>query len=120
MYNPPMGAGRLQISNREAARWVEDISRLCTPDSVYWCDGSDEEKTQLLRECLASGELEELNQQTLPGCYLHRSDPRDVARTEELTFICNRTREEAGATNNWMAPQEAYQKLSEIFRGSMK
>ncbi len=100
--------------------WVDEMKRLCQPDRVYWCDGSEDEQKTLLRECLASGELEELNQELWPGCYLHRSQTNDVARSEDLTFICTHTRDDAGLTNNWLAPQEAYRKLADIFRGSMK
>ena len=103
-----------------ALAWVKEIAELCRPDSIYWCDGSEEEKNRLTKECLASGELEELNQQKWPGCYYSRSDINDVARTEQLTFICARAREDAGITNNWMDPKEAYQKVGDIFRGSMK
>jgi phosphoenolpyruvate carboxykinase (GTP) len=100
--------------------WVEEIKTLCNPDAVYWCDGSDAEKERLTKECLASGELEALNPTLLSNCYLHRSHPNDVARTENVTFICTPTEDEAGPTNHWMAPAQAYQKLGEIFRGSMK
>lgn len=106
--------------HRGAAAWVEEMARLCEPSGIQWCDGSPSEKEGLIRACLASGELEELNQALWPGGYLHRSDPNDVARTEDLTFICAPTKEEAGITNNWMAPGEAYQKLSALFSGSMK
>jgi len=108
------------IDHPEAQGWVRRMAALCQPDSIVWCDGSEEEKNRLLRECLASGELEDLNPEKWPGCYLHRSDPNDVARMEELTFICTREKSDAGVTNHWMAPQEAYEKLGEIFRGSMK
>jgi phosphoenolpyruvate carboxykinase (GTP) len=103
-----------------AAAWVNEMAALCRPDSVYWCDGSEEEKNRLTRECLDSGELEELDQKKWPGCYYSRSDVNDVARTEQLTFICTRAKEDAGITNNWMDPKEAYQKVGGIFRGSMK
>src|SRR5579862_636177 len=69
--------------NPSAVAWVQEMAGLCQPDHVYWCDGSEGEKKQLLKECLASGELEELNQEKLPNCYLHRSDRSDVARTED-------------------------------------
>ena len=73
--------------------WVNDMARLCRPDRVHWCDGTEMEKVSLIKECLASGELEELDPIKLPGCYLHRSDVNDVARTEELTFICTHEKE---------------------------
>jgi len=101
-------------------QWVDEISRMVTPDRVVHCDGSDAERNALIRECLASGELIELNQEKRPGCYLHRSAPHDVARTEHLTFISTRSRDDAGPTNNWMAPGEARAKLTPLFQGAMK
>jgi phosphoenolpyruvate carboxykinase (GTP) len=102
------------------ARWVDEIKALTTPDEVVWCDGSDEERDRLTRESVASGELIELNQQKLPGCYLHRSAPHDVARTEHLTFVCTRDKDDAGPNNNWMAPADARKKLEPLYRGAMK
>jgi phosphoenolpyruvate carboxykinase (GTP) len=102
------------------AAWVKEVADLCNPDAVYWCDGSEEEKDRLTRECLSSGELEELNQEDWPGCYLSRSDINDVARSEQQTFICSRRKEDAGITNNWMDPEIAYRKLTGILRGSMR
>ena len=89
------------------------------PDRVVWCDGSEEEKARLTADAVSKGILIPLDQDKLPGCYLHRSDPGDVARVEHLTFICTPTREEAGPNNNWMAPEEAYRKLGGLFEGSM-
>ena len=106
--------------NRSLVSWVEECERLCTPDAVVWCDGSEEEKDRLTRLALEAGELIALDQNRMPGCYLHRSHPSDVARTEKLTFICCPKREDAGPTNNWMAPDEAYRRLGAIFRGSMR
>ena len=101
-------------------QWVDQVSALTRPDSVVYCDGSDAEKDRLVAECLASGELIELNQQKLPGCYLHRSAPHDVARTEHLTFVCTDTRDEAGPNNNWLPPAEAEAKLIPLFDGAMQ
>ena len=101
-------------------RWVDEVAALTTPDRVVYCDGSESEREQLTAECLASGELIELNQQKMPGCYLHRSAPHDVARTEHLTFVCTNEAEDAGPNNNWMAPAEAREKLSALYRGAMK
>jgi len=101
-------------------RWVDDVSALTTPDRIVYCDGSESEKERLIKESLATGELIELNQQKLPGCYLHRSAPHDVARTEHLTFVCPRDKADAGPNNNWMPPAEAKAKLTELFRGAMK
>jgi phosphoenolpyruvate carboxykinase (GTP) len=89
------------------------------PDRILVCDGSEGERDQLIRECLASGELIELNQAKLPGCYLHRSAPHDVARTEHLTFVCTEREEDAGPNNNWMPPGEAKAKLTGLFTGAM-
>src|SRR5204863_6279771 len=102
------------------ARWVDEISTLTTPERVVWCDGSEAERDRLIQECVASGELIELNQQKLPGCYLHRSATHDVARTEHLTFVCSREKDDAGPNNNWMAPADAREKLTALFRGSMR
>ena len=100
--------------------WVEESARLCSPDQIIWCDGSQEEKERLTGQALSQGELLELNQQALPGCTLHRSNPNDVARTEGLTFICCPKKEDAGPTNNWMDPGEAYRRVSAILDGSMR
>lgn len=108
------------LTNKAVLAWVEDMARLCQPAQVVWCDGSAGEKQRLLMACLEDGELEALNPEKLPGCVLHRSDPNDVARTEKLTFICTPSRAEAGPTNNWMAPQEAREKLGAIFQGAMQ
>ena len=101
-------------------KWVDEIAKLTTPDRVVWCDGSEAERAQLTKESVASGELIELNQQKLPGCYLHRSAPNDVARTEHLTFVCSKNKEDAGPNNNWMAPAQARDKLTPLYRGAMK
>jgi phosphoenolpyruvate carboxykinase (GTP) len=102
------------------ARWVEEIRTLTTPDRVVWCDGSERERDQLIKESVATGELIELNQQKLPGCYLHRSAPHDVARTEHLTFVCTHEKDDAGPNNNWMSPADARAKLTPLFSGAMK
>lgn len=107
-------------SNKTALQWIDEMAKLTQPDQIYFCDGSEQEKKELISQCLKTGELEELDQKKLPGCYHHRSDVNDVARTEHLTFICTKNKEDAGPTNNWMAPQEGYEKLSGIFKGSMK
>ncbi len=106
--------------NRWVTQWVDESARLCRPDQVVWCDGSAEERDRLTRQAIAAGDLLELNQEMLPGCTLHRSHPNDVARTEGLTFICCPKKEDAGPSNNWMDPAEAYQRLGKIFEGSMK
>jgi phosphoenolpyruvate carboxykinase (GTP) len=107
-------------SNTTLLAWVDEMARLTKPDLVYFCDGSEAEKQRLTEGAVAAGTLLPLNPQKRPGCYLHRSNPNDVARVEHLTFICTPTREEAGPTNNWMAPAEAYAKLKKLYDGSMK
>jgi phosphoenolpyruvate carboxykinase (GTP) len=100
--------------------WVEDSARLTKPSKIVWCDGSEAENDRLTDEMLRDGTFIELNQKTYPSCYLHRSDPSDVARTEGLTFICSRQKSDAGPTNNWMPPQEAKEKVRPLFDGAMK
>lgn len=106
--------------HKVALKWVEEMAALCEPDQIFYCDGSAEEKERLEQEALATGELELLNQEKLPGCVYHRTAVNDVARTEHLTFICSRRKEDAGPTNNWMDPKDAYEKVGEIFKGSMR
>ncbi|MFA6665307.1 MAG: phosphoenolpyruvate carboxykinase (GTP) [Armatimonadota bacterium] len=108
------------VQNNSVEQWVSEMVKLCTPDKVVWCNGSEEEKRRLTKEAVETGELIELNQDKLPGCLLHRTAKNDVARTEHLTFICTSRQEDAGPTNNWMSPEEAYSKLGKIFNGSMK
>ena len=107
-------------TNAHLVAWVEEMAKLTKPDQIVWCDGSEDEKRRLTELAVSKGILIPLNQEKLPGCYLHRSNPNDVARVEQLTFICTRTKDEAGPTNNWMPPDEAYSKLGKLFDGSMK
>ena len=106
--------------NSAIRKWVSEMEALTRPPAVVYCDGSEDEKARLISECLATGELIELNQEKLPGCYLHRSAPHDVARTEHLTFISTTKEEDAGPTNNWMAPMAAHEKLTPLFKRSME
>lgn len=106
--------------NTELKNWVNKAIRLCEPDEIIWVDGTCEQKEKLEKEAVASGELIPLNQDKLPGCFLHRTNPNDVARTEHLTYICTRKKHDAGPNNNWMAPSAAYKKARAIFKGSMK
>jgi phosphoenolpyruvate carboxykinase (GTP) len=101
-------------------KWVDEIAAMTQPDRILFCDGSKEEGEQLTRECVATGELIELNQQKLPGCYLHRSASHDVARTEHLTFVCTASQDDAGPNNNWMPPADAIARLTPLFTGVMK
>jgi len=100
--------------------WVDEVAAMTRPDRILVCDGSESERDALITESLADGELIELNQQKMPGCYLHRSAPHDVARTEHLTFVCTDQKDDAGPNNNWMAPDAAIAKLTPLFTGSMK
>src|SRR5579863_4553467 len=106
--------------NAHLVKWVDEMTRLTKPERVVWCDGSEEERQRLTEQAVAEGVLIALSPDKWPGCYLHRSNPNDVARVEQLTFICTPTRDEAGPTNNWMPPIDAYRKLSALFDGSMK
>jgi phosphoenolpyruvate carboxykinase (GTP) len=100
--------------------WISAMARMCQPDRIVWIDGSPEEKQRLEQEALGTGELIELDQKEWPGCFYHRTAANDVARTEHLTYICTRTKAEAGPTNNWMSPRDGYKKAGDIFKGSMK
>ncbi|MFO7286938.1 MAG: phosphoenolpyruvate carboxykinase (GTP) [Gammaproteobacteria bacterium] len=100
--------------------WIAEVAELTQPDKIHWCDGSEQEYRALIDLMLANGTLIELNQKTYPNCYLHRSDPQDVARVEHLTYVCTTNQEDAGPNNNWMPPDEAKALLTECFRGSMR
>ncbi len=100
--------------------WVEEMAKLCKPDNVFWCDGSESERKSLTERAVAEKVLIPLDQKKWPGCYYHHSNQNDVARVEHLTFICTPTKEQAGPTNNWMAPAEAYKKLGGLYDGAMK
>jgi phosphoenolpyruvate carboxykinase (GTP) len=115
-----MIAKKNAVENRVLSEWVADVARLTKPERVQWCDGSEEERQRLLKEAVAAGVLIALNPRKRPGCYLHRSNPNDVARSEDLTFICTRNKDDAGPTNNWMAPDETYRKMRGWFDGSMR
>ncbi len=99
--------------------WVNDVTELARPDQVHWCDGSQAEYDALVQQMLHSGSLLELNQQTHPGCYLHRSDPADVARVERLTLVCHPQEDDAGPNNHWMDPAAANEKIDALFAGCM-
>jgi phosphoenolpyruvate carboxykinase (GTP) len=111
---------KLHIHNKKLSVWIRKMVTLCSPDAVVLIDGSEEQKHRLQQEAIATGELIELNQQKMPGCFLHRTAKDDVARTEHLTFICSKRKKDAGPTNNWMSPAFAYRKAKQYFKGSMK
>src|ERR1041385_8511613 len=112
--------GQRNARNQAIIRWVEEMAKLCQPDEIFWCNGSEPERDALTAQALEEGVLTKLNQEKLPGCYYHRSNPNDVARVEQCTYICTDRKEEAGPTNNWAPPREMYQKLYGLFRGSMR
>jgi phosphoenolpyruvate carboxykinase (GTP) len=112
--------GQARTKNPHLRAWVEEMSKLTQPDQVVWCTGSEAERRQLTDQAVKAGILMPLNPAKRPGCYLHRSNPNDVARVEHLTFICTPTEAEAGPTNHWMAPDEAYAKLGKLFAGAMR
>ncbi len=107
-------------TNKTLLAWIDERIDLVKPDKVVWIDGSEEQLEALRAEAVATGELEKLNEEKLPGCYLHRTKQNDVARVEDRTFICSRKEEDAGPTNNWYDPQEMYKKLDDIARDSYK
>ncbi len=106
--------------NQNVLKWVEEMKALTKPDKVVWIDGSDEQLDALRQEAIASGEMIKLNEEKLPGCLYHRTQPNDVARVEDRTFICTETKELAGPTNNWCDPKEMYAKLTPMYDGVMK
>jgi len=111
---------KITIDNKKLTAWVKKMARICEPDEIVWVDGSVTQRNKLEEEAIAQGEIISLNQDKLPGCFLHRTSPDDVSRTEHLTFICTKKKHDAGPTNNWMSPGVAYRKAKAIFKGAMK
>lgn len=107
-------------NNKHVLNWINEMAEMTQPDKIVWIDGSDEQRDALREEACSTGEIIKLNQDILPGCYLHRTAVNDVARVEGRTFICTKTKEDAGNINNWIEPKECYEKLSKLYRGSMK
>ena len=106
--------------NKELMQWVEEMEKMCQPDEVYWCDGSEEENERLLQMMVDSKMAIRLDQEKRPGCYLFRSDASDVARVENRTFVATKTKEAAGVNNNWVDPQELKATMKELYKGAMK
>ena len=108
------------IENKKLQAWVKEMADMCQPDQIHWCDGSEEENNRLLQEMVDSGMATPLNPKKRPGCYLFRSDPSDVARVEDRTFIASKRKEDAGPTNNWVDPDELKATMKALYKGSMK
>ena len=107
-------------SNRAVLAWIDEMAAMTQPDQLVWIDGSEAQLEELRKQACASGEIEKLNEEKLPGCYLHRTAVNDVARVEDRTFICCKRQEDAGPINHWMDPQEMYAKLKKLYTGAMK
>ncbi|MBL7158353.1 MAG: phosphoenolpyruvate carboxykinase (GTP) [Candidatus Omnitrophica bacterium] len=111
---------RIALKHKKLESWINKMARMCAPDHIVLINGSQKQKTSLEKEASRTGELIRLNQKKMPGCFLHRTAPNDVARTEGLTFICTKKKRTAGPINNWMSPRAAYKKAESIFKDSMK
>jgi phosphoenolpyruvate carboxykinase (GTP) len=118
--SPPSGMGESKPANKAVLDWVHQVASLTNPENIFWCDGSATENDALLGEACRQEVLIKLNQEKDPGCYLHRSNPNDVARVEQFTLICTPTKEEAGPTNHWADPAETYSKLQGMLKGAMR
>ena len=115
----PLPLPMSQLS-RAVSEWVDSVRELTQPSEVHWCEGTRSEREALIAQLVREGQLQRLDAETFPDCYLYRSDPGDVARVEHLTYICTATQDDAGPNNNWMDPQAAHEKMRELFRGCMR
>ncbi len=100
--------------------WVDQVAKLTQPEDIHWCNGSEAEYKRLINQMCRSGDLIALNEDDYPNCYLHRSDPSDVARVEHLTYVCSENEEDAGPNNHWMNPADAHEKIDALFEGAMQ
>src|SRR5437762_8987074 len=117
---PPAGMGGAQPANQAVLDWVREVGTLTKPENIFWCDGSEREREYLIDQARRQDVLIKLNDKKVPRSYLHRSNPNDVARVEQFTFIWTPTKEEAGPTNNWSEPAETYSKLHGLLKGAMR
>jgi phosphoenolpyruvate carboxykinase (GTP) len=113
-------SSRSLTKNKHLLRWVEKIAALTQPNSIHWVDGSPAEHEAFCAQLVAGGTFIKLNQELWPGCYYAKSDPSDVARVEDRTFICSLAKDNAGPTNNWVNPYEMRHKLKQLFAGCMR
>ena len=110
----------MTTTNAALRKWVEDVATLTKPEKIHWCDGGEQEYQSLIDLMVQTKDLLPLNDESYPHCYLHRSDPSDVARVEHLTFVCTPEELEAGPNNNWMAPADAHRKMDALYAGAMR
>ena len=120
MTDTPATSTDAPTKNEKLISWIGEIASLAQPDVVHWCNGSAEEYDRLCQELVEAGTFERLSDRKRPNSYLARSDPGDVARVEDRTFICSEREENVGPTNNWRGPNEMRETLTGLFRGSMR
>src|SRR5438309_12105959 len=118
--SPPAGIGDTKPTNQAVLDWGHEVELLTKPENIFWCDRSERENEFLLDQACRQNVLIKLNENKVPRSYLHRSNPNDVARVEQFTFICTPTKAEAGPTNNWSEPAETYSKLQGLLKGAMR